>query len=76
MWGILLIQTNLLLDWLTRLVNWRLFFLVCEEIWGAGGGSEHIVSHYLCDKRCAGRQGTIGDNQAQVDMAQAWTGNR
>jgi len=35
------------------LVNWRLFFLVCEETWGSGRGSEYMVSHYLFDKRCS-----------------------
>jgi cyclopropane-fatty-acyl-phospholipid synthase len=32
------------------LVNWRLFFLVCSEVWGLGGGSEYLVSHYLFEK--------------------------
>ncbi|MBN1660097.1 MAG: class I SAM-dependent methyltransferase [Anaerolineae bacterium] len=34
-----------------RLVNWRLFFLVCEEVWGMRGGQEYGVSHYLFGKR-------------------------
>jgi cyclopropane-fatty-acyl-phospholipid synthase len=29
------------------LVNWRLFFLVCSEVWGLGGGREYLISHYL-----------------------------
>jgi cyclopropane-fatty-acyl-phospholipid synthase len=33
------------------LVNWRLFFLVCEEVWGMCGGREYLVSHYLFQKR-------------------------
>ena len=45
------------------LVNWRLFFLVCEETWGLGKGREYIVSHYLFDRRCAGTQEMFGDNQ-------------
>ncbi len=33
------------------LVNWRLFFLACEETWRSGGGREYMVSHYLFDRR-------------------------
>ena len=33
------------------LVNWRLFFLVCSEVWNLGGGREYLVSHYLFDTR-------------------------
>jgi cyclopropane-fatty-acyl-phospholipid synthase len=33
------------------LVNWRLFFLVCSEVWNLGGGREYLVSHYLFEKR-------------------------
>jgi cyclopropane-fatty-acyl-phospholipid synthase len=29
------------------LVYWRLFFLVCSEVWGLKGGREYMVSHYL-----------------------------
>jgi cyclopropane-fatty-acyl-phospholipid synthase len=32
------------------LVNWRLFFLVCSEVWGLGRGREYLVSHYLFQK--------------------------
>ncbi|HSR32798.1 MAG TPA: cyclopropane-fatty-acyl-phospholipid synthase family protein [Anaerolineae bacterium] len=33
------------------LANWRLFFLVCSEVWNLGGGREYLVSHYLFGKR-------------------------
>ncbi|MEJ2207592.1 MAG: class I SAM-dependent methyltransferase, partial [Anaerolineae bacterium] len=32
------------------LVNWRLFFLVCSEVWALGRGQEYLVSHYLFEK--------------------------
>jgi cyclopropane-fatty-acyl-phospholipid synthase len=32
------------------LVNWRLFFLICSEVWNIGGGREYLVSHYLFEK--------------------------
>jgi cyclopropane-fatty-acyl-phospholipid synthase len=33
------------------LVNWRLFFLVCAEVWNLSRGQEYLVSHYLFGKR-------------------------
>jgi cyclopropane-fatty-acyl-phospholipid synthase len=33
------------------LVNWRLFFLTCSEVWGLKDGREYLVSHYLFDRR-------------------------
>lgn len=33
------------------LVNWRLFFLACSEVWGLKDGREYLVSHYLFDHR-------------------------
>jgi cyclopropane-fatty-acyl-phospholipid synthase len=33
------------------LVNWRLFFLICSEVWNLGGGREYLVSHYLFKRR-------------------------
>ncbi|MGC9335422.1 MAG: SAM-dependent methyltransferase [Anaerolineae bacterium] len=32
------------------LVNWRLFFLVCSEVWALERGNEYLVSHYLFEK--------------------------
>jgi cyclopropane-fatty-acyl-phospholipid synthase len=29
------------------LVNWRLFFIACEETWKLNRGREYLVSHYL-----------------------------
>jgi cyclopropane-fatty-acyl-phospholipid synthase len=34
-----------------ELVNWRLFFLVCEETFGQNRGRDYLVSHYLFEKR-------------------------
>jgi cyclopropane-fatty-acyl-phospholipid synthase len=33
------------------LVNWRLFFMACEETWNLSQGKEYLVSHYLFNKR-------------------------
>ena len=33
------------------LVNWRLFFLICGEVWGLHSGREFLVSHYLFEKQ-------------------------
>ena len=33
-----------------RWLNWRLFFIVVSETFGAKGGSEWGVSHYLFSK--------------------------
>jgi cyclopropane-fatty-acyl-phospholipid synthase len=38
-----------------HLVNWRLFFMVCEETWRLRQGREYLVSHYLFDRRGCGR---------------------
>jgi cyclopropane-fatty-acyl-phospholipid synthase len=32
------------------LVNWRLFFLICAEVWDLRQGQEYLVSHYLFGK--------------------------
>jgi cyclopropane-fatty-acyl-phospholipid synthase len=36
------------------LANWRLFFLICSEVWNLNGGREYLVSHYLFEKRRGG----------------------
>jgi len=33
------------------LVNWRLFFIACQETWKFRRGREYLVSHYLFDRR-------------------------
>lgn len=33
------------------LVNWRLFFLVCSEVWALERGQEYLVSHYLFEQQ-------------------------
>lgn len=38
------------------LVNWRLFFMVCEETWKLNRGREYQVSHYLFKKHLAVRR--------------------
>jgi len=35
------------------LANWRLFFLICSEVWNLNSGREYLVSHYLFEK-CKG----------------------
>jgi len=32
------------------LVYWRLFFLICAEVWNLGQGREYLISHYLFEK--------------------------
>jgi cyclopropane-fatty-acyl-phospholipid synthase len=36
------------------LANWRLFFLVCSEVWNLEAGRQYLVSHYLFEKRKGG----------------------
>jgi cyclopropane-fatty-acyl-phospholipid synthase len=36
------------------LANWRLFLLICSEVWDLSGGREYLVSHYLFEKRKGG----------------------
>jgi cyclopropane-fatty-acyl-phospholipid synthase len=40
-------------DGTRHLVNWRLFFMACEETWRFRQGREYLVSHYLFDRRDA-----------------------
>lgn len=32
------------------LANWRLFFLICSEVWDLGGGREYLVSYYVFEE--------------------------
>ena len=36
------------------LAKWRLFFLICSEVWNLDGGRQYLVSHYLFEKRKGG----------------------
>jgi cyclopropane-fatty-acyl-phospholipid synthase len=38
------------------LVNWRLFFMACEETWKLNKGNEYLVSHYLFESNYPGQQ--------------------
>ena len=33
------------------LANWRLFFLICSEVWNLDAGREYLVSHYLLRRK-------------------------
>lgn len=35
-------------------IYWRLFFLVCTEVWNLRQGREYLVSHYLFERNKGG----------------------
>lgn len=47
----LLVQVHGAAEAPRRLVDWRVFFMACAELWAYRGGTEWLVSHYLFDRR-------------------------